>query len=359
MATVNLSAYRGRVASKFVPIKRIAAQDGVSGPMLCAVFSIKLSYECRTKRIRGRKASSCTRDIAMPPNFSYMGKVWLGIFIKNTERAISTIKWRLGTITPLRRNGGCRHGALWRSKIPTRVEQLHYWRYLMCVKSMRYEVWQNDKLQQQIKWMDKRVLLTVGLPRFYHAMPQCRLTRLKAVTFTEALTFRGPLSKMLLEDLPRLSSVRTVKLQYVKGLFVEDVAHILSAFQDMSVLEIWRCNIVRDRDSSVVPPVPVALETLSLLHAQSFITEILAGSVAPPMISFHKLRRLIVAGAIMQRIWPSYEDLFLQIQGTVKEVILYTGPEVVPAKARLARFGEVGTRLELENRSTSLLVQSS
>ncbi|KAF8904631.1 hypothetical protein CPB85DRAFT_1563945 [Mucidula mucida] len=171
-------------------------------------------------------------------------------------------------------------------------------------------------------------------PQFWSIVSEImtRLTRLKAVTFTEALTFRGPLSKMLLEDLPRLSSVRTVKLQYVKGLFVEDVAHILSAFQDMSVLEIRRCNIVRDRDSSVVPPVPVALETLSLLHAQSFITEILAGSVAPPMISFHKLRRLIVAGAIMQRIWPSYEDLFLQIQGTVKEVILYTGPEVVPAK---------------------------
>ncbi len=54
------------------------------------------------------------------------------------------------------------------------------------------------------------------------------------------------------------------------------------------------------------------------------------------MISFHKLRRLIVAGAIMQRIWPSYEDLFLQIQGTVKEVILYTGPEVVPASKRLS-----------------------
>ncbi|KAF8886644.1 hypothetical protein CPB85DRAFT_1566789 [Mucidula mucida] len=141
-------------------------------------------------------------------------------------------------------------------------------------------------------------------PQFWSIVSEImtRLTRLKAVTFTEALTFRGPLSKMLLEDLPRLSSVRTVKLQYMKGLFVEDVAHILSAFQDMSVLEIERCNIVHDLDSSVVPPVPVALETLSLLHTQSFITEILAGSVAPPMISFHKLRRFIVAGAIMQRI---------------------------------------------------------
>ncbi|KAF9031847.1 hypothetical protein BDZ89DRAFT_1131677 [Hymenopellis radicata] len=164
-----------------------------------------------------------------------------------------------------------------------------------------------------------------------------RLTRLKDVVLTELLSAsRGtPPAKMLLADLPRSSTVRGVKLQYVRRLSVEDVTHVLSAYRNLSSLELSKCNMDnRDPSTTSVAP-PVALETLSVVDAQLFIPSIFAGSVAPPIISLHKLRRLVVGGIFTQRIWPSYEGLFRQIQGTVKEVIIYTKSTGFPGETSI------------------------
>ncbi|KAF9027252.1 DNase I-like protein [Hymenopellis radicata] len=70
---------------------------------------------------------------------------------------------------------------LWRSKIPTRVEQLHYRRYeanvsdhrpisgafRMTVKSVRHEVRQKYKLQVQMKWADEELRLLHTLRTYF------------------------------------------------------------------------------------------------------------------------------------------------------------------------------------------------
>ncbi len=70
---------------------------------------------------------------------------------------------------------------LWRSKIPTRVEQLHYRRYeanvsdhrpisgafRVTVKSVRQEVRQKYKLQVQMKWADEELRLLHTLRAYF------------------------------------------------------------------------------------------------------------------------------------------------------------------------------------------------
>ncbi|KAF8989013.1 hypothetical protein BDZ89DRAFT_1199060 [Hymenopellis radicata] len=132
-----------------------------------------------------------------------------------------------------------------------------------------------------------------------------RLTQLKHVVLGEALSMQPtPPSQMPFARFPRMKTVHSLRLT---------------------------CSM--DDSPSIAPSVQIAPETLSIVHAHDFIPTIFAESVAPPIISLHKLQRIVVLETFTETTWPSYQRMFQQIQGNVNEVIIYmysTFPKQTP-----------------------------
>ncbi|KAF9038897.1 hypothetical protein BDZ89DRAFT_1060997, partial [Hymenopellis radicata] len=150
-----------------------------------------------------------------------------------------------------------------------------------------------------------------------------KLVRLETVVLSEALlssSCTDP-SKMF-ADLPTSTTVRRLTLSLVRSLSAEHVANVLSAYQNLSSLEVSKCNIDYEDPSATptAPPVRIALEELSVLDTHYLVSSIFTGSVAPPIISLHKLRRLVVGQTFTPRTWPSYEALFQEIQGPCRKL---------------------------------------
>ncbi|KAF9038903.1 hypothetical protein BDZ89DRAFT_1061004, partial [Hymenopellis radicata] len=165
-----------------------------------------------------------------------------------------------------------------------------------------------------------------------------KLMRLETVVLqceAPSLSWSSP-SKMF-AALPTSGTVRSLTLSLVRSLFAEDVAHVLSAYQNLSSLEVSKCSMDYEDPSTTpaAPPVQIALEELSVLDTHFFVSSIFTGSVAPPIISLHKLRRIVVGQMFTPRTWPSYEALFREIQGTVEEVVLYINPNGFPGETSL------------------------